>query len=308
MMKPHFVSETWSKIVKDLNRALESPSDEYPNTRWISGPALRRLLVRIRDSVGAPKNFSGQALLDSLVACGMVKELYILPALPNRPAFTAYGLEVGGEPSISPMELLVATQPDFRKTAICYFTAIQYHDLTTQVAPHHHIALLKEYPARIGVSEPTDRIPSMGSRLFDFEGTPYFLTLRDRSLVQGVQTVRMATHFLARVTTLEQTLLDTLHRPWSCGGPAVVFEAWARGVSRLDETRLAQYLLAIPNSELPRRVGFLLEQQDHEVSDPELRRQLREAQSKAGSLTVPPVPLLPQVPAQTLCTEWGLYL
>jgi predicted transcriptional regulator of viral defense system len=31
---------------------------------------------------------------------------------------------------------------------------------------------------------------------------------------------------MVRITTLEQTLLDTLHRPLSCGGPPIVIEAW----------------------------------------------------------------------------------
>ena len=37
-----------------------------------------------------------------------------------------------------------------------------------------------------------------------------------------------------RITTLEQTLLDSLYKPFLCGGPEVVFEAWQDAVDRLD--------------------------------------------------------------------------
>lgn len=306
-MKPHLIPEAWSVIVKGLNKALQVPTDEHPNTRWLSEPALRRLLVAVRDSAGAPQAFSGKVLLDSLVACGLARPLPVASVPPGKKAFTAYCLELGGNPSITPQELLVTTQPNFRKTALCYFTAIQYHDLTTQVAPHHHIAVLKDYPARsAAVPEPSDRIPSQGTLLFEFEGTRCYETMRDRTLVPGVQTVRTAEHSLARITTFEQTLLDTLHRPWACGGPAVVFEAWERGAPRIDEARLAQYMSTIPATALARRIGYLLEQLRHVVTNPELHQQLEEAKAHAGACDVQPVPLLPSVPAQSVSKAWGL--
>ena len=247
----------------------------------MSRRSLIHLLGEIRSSSGVPKTLSGVKMLNTLVDCNLARKLRIDSVPVGKSPFSIYCLDLGDVPTITPMELLVATQSDFKKTAICYFTAIQYHELTTQVAPHHHIAVFKNHPPSRVVSSQTGDPPSLGTQLFTFEGTPYYVTMRDRLLIPGVQTVRIASHFQMRVTTLEQTLLDTLHRPWSCGGPSVVFEAWERGTPIIDDARLAQYLSALPHPDLTRRVGCLLEQNGHAVVDTGLKQMLLEAKRRA---------------------------
>jgi predicted transcriptional regulator of viral defense system len=75
-----------------------------------------------------------------------------------------------------------------------------------------------------------------------------------------VQTQWRFVHELSRirVTSLEQTLLDTLHRPLNCGGAAVVFEAWDTGADRLDHDKLATLLHRINDLRLTRRVAYML--------------------------------------------------
>jgi predicted transcriptional regulator of viral defense system len=63
---------------------------------------------------------------------------------------------------------------------------------------------------------------------------------------------------MIRITNLEQTLLDTLHRPLSCGGTAVVLEAWERGLARVDEEQLAAYLREMQYLPTAQRLGYLL--------------------------------------------------
>jgi predicted transcriptional regulator of viral defense system len=60
---------------------------------------------------------------------------------------------------------------------------------------------------------------------------------------------------------LEQTLLDTLYKPFHCGGPGVVFEAWQEAVAsrRVDEERLVDYLQAMDYPATARRLGVMLE-------------------------------------------------
>jgi hypothetical protein len=297
---------TWSRIVNGLNQALKTPTEDIPNTRWLPEATLVRLLVRVRDDVGAPKSLTGKSLLKSLMECGLARELRVPSEGKDSKGFGVYCLEMGGNPEISSLELLVATQPTFRKTAICYFTALQYHELTTQMIPHHHIAVLKTYPPATVVAEPSERIPPLGTLLFRWNGIPYYLTQRDGALVAGVQTVWLAEHALARITTLEQTLLDTLHRPWACGGPSVVFEAWGRGASVMDEARMAQHLRVIGNEALPRRVGYLLEQQGHVASNPDLLQLLRDAKDRVAAGRPDLVPLLPGVLATQTVADWGL--
>ncbi len=225
-----------------------------------------------------------------------------------------YSLDLGGISSISPTELLQATQPSYQNTVICYFTALEHHGLTTQDAPHHHVATLKTAPRQ---SQPeTDTLPAnadnpvrkpqLGTLLFRYQGVPYYMTQRDPTLMPGIQTVRLSSACQVRMTTLEQTLLDTLHKPWSCGGPAVVFEAWERGLPLLDDARLAHYLKTIGRTDFTRRAGYMLEQFGHAAADNDLRALLSDAKDKVKAVTVPPVPLLPGVPATRHNSTWGV--
>ncbi len=303
------VPEIWSQIIKRMNEMLAAPSTAYPNTRWLSTTSLRQLLVNARKAVGAPESISGTKLLASLEACGMANQHTFDSAKPNGILFKVYCLDVGGEPPISPIELLAATQSNFEQTAICYFTALEYHQLTTQIAPHHHIAQLKDYPPNEDRSRETATPvapPPMGTVLLRHDEIPYYVSKRDRLLVPGIQTVVLSPHFMARITTLEQTLLDTLHRPWSCGGPAVVFEAWEQAVSRIDESRLANYLEQIASPDLYRRTGYMLKQHAHTVSDSTLKKNIVAAKEAFAAGHASPVPLLPYVPQQTLNQDWGL--
>ena len=302
------IPDSWKRIVGALAEKLRAPSDVIPNIRWMSRQSLIHLLVEIRSSLGVSKTLSGVEMLNTLVDCNLAQKLQIDSVPAGKSPFFIYCLDLGDVPAVTPMELLMATQSDFKKAAICYFTALQYHELTTQVAPYHHIAVLKNHPPRHVVSSQAGNPPSLGTQLFTFEGTPYYATMRDRLLIPGVQTVRIASHFQMRVTTLEQTLLDTLHRPWSCGGPSVVYEAWERGTPIIDDARLAQYLSELPNPDLMRRVGYLLEQNEHAVTDTGLKQMLLEAKRRAKVGGKIAVPLLPNTPSQAWNSEWGLYV
>jgi hypothetical protein len=197
---------------------------------------------------------------------------------------------------------------------ICYFTALGYHELTTQDAPHHHVAVLK-IPSRKtqpetvtppATDEKTSRNLKLGTLLFRYQTVPYYVTYRDPALMPGIQAVRLSPSCLARMTTLEQTLLDTLHRPWNCGGPTVVFEAWERGLPLLDDARLAHCLKKIGRTDFTRRTGYMLEQFGHDASDSALRDLLSDAQDKVKAGTVPTIPLFPDVPSTLHSETWGI--
>jgi predicted transcriptional regulator of viral defense system len=214
-------------------------------------------------------------------------------------------LGLGPRPPPSPWELLQAARPN---GVICYFSAISHHELSTQLPSHHHIAVLRPEPRRSVPPEAaaTERIPRLGTRLFDYEGVAYYCTTRSAWMVAGSQRVYLSAAAIARVTTLEQTLLDTLHRPWHCGGPAVVFEAWQRGRERLAEERLRRLLEAIQYPLLTRRTGCMLEQCGHAIADPGLAALLDRARTEAA--TAPATALLPAVPGRRVNTTWQLEL
>ncbi|MFT3882954.1 MAG: hypothetical protein QM703_25270 [Gemmatales bacterium] len=80
--------------------------------------------------------------------------------------------------------------------------------------------------------KPWNKPNLLGEWLFTYKGLRYYKTTKENRLVPGIQTRFLNPTSIVRITSLEQTLLDTLHRPLSCGGPAVVMEAWEQGITR----------------------------------------------------------------------------
>ena len=121
----------------------------------------------------------------------------------------------------------------------------------------------RHVPGSITGSRKRDRL---GRRQFVYRGAPYYITNRGRRRVPGIQERFYTNKTVFSVTTYEQTLLDALDRPLSCGGSSVVFEAWNRGCRQLDQDRLLHYLKAIRDDRLTRRAGYmLLEHLQHET-------------------------------------------
>jgi predicted transcriptional regulator of viral defense system len=109
---------------------------------------------------------------------------------------------------------------------------------------------------------------------------------------------------LIRITTKEQTLIDTLYKPLHCGGPEVVFEAWDEGMGALDEERLANYLQLMNYPATTRRVGALLESRAYQPGV-ELLRVLRHAQESIDRRhPFVRISLLPGMPYTTLDSAW----
>ena len=213
------------------------------------------------------------------------------------------GVGVGRD--TDPLELLQAAKP---QDVICYFSALSYHNLTTQMVPHYHISHLNPKVTmdreRIVAGSRSQRVPSLGSLLFRYEGMPYYYTRRILSQVPGVKTYYLSPRTIIRITDLEQTLLDTLHRPWSCGGAAVVMEAWENGMKMLDQERLADYLIFINSHLLTRRAGCMLDQFSFRIEALSLECLLNEAE--AASSNMPVEFLLPTIPGYRVDQSWNL--
>jgi hypothetical protein len=199
----------------------------------------------------------------------------VMDEYPDRsaPSTRFYRLDLSrrAQSQPDPLELLQAYDPD---GVVCYFSALAFYSLTTQPPAHHHIATLTDprpkptaVPPRTG--EKTSRPPRkkadpLGQWRYTYQGLRYYQTSREKWTVPGIQTRFLGATTLVRITTIEQTLLDTLHRPLSCGGPAVVMEAWEQGIDRAKEGKLASYLRTIDRSAIVQRVGYILERIGHE--------------------------------------------
>ena len=309
-------STMWIRILAELSERLQKPSADLPNIQWLSESRLKRLLVDVRKAAKAPSTLSGVKLLQMLIDSKLAKMLNLDECPSTKQAHNIYCLKLGSMPPISPVELLQTTQVSFERSVICYFTALEYHELTTQETPHHHIASLKKTTGQKGATQlqfaseqtgPSNRTPYLDTLLFNYQDVPYYVTYRDARLIPGIQTVHLSSTCQVRMTTLEQTLLDTLHKPWSCGGSSVVFEAWERGLPLLDEARTAEYLLKIGRSDLTRRVGYMLENNNCSAVDPQLGKLLNEAKANVKKGQMPTIPLLPDVPSKSLDDTWGVY-
>jgi hypothetical protein len=212
----------------------------------------------------------------------------------------------------------------------CYFSAIAYHSLSSQIPSHHHVAVLTDSTQREGGTEAGPENTEDGRRgeliaqttgsnkrtrtkanpfgkvAFSYLGIPYHLTRRMKRLLPGVQNRSNGPRGRFRITTYEQTLLDTFHRPQNCGGPAVVLEAWqeATASGRLDEERLLGYLTQMDYPSTTRRIGAMLQLMDYTPGD-ELKSYLNRAKRNLDRRApYAQISLLPGFDYATLDKEW----
>ncbi len=262
---PNNSHEKIERFIAQFTAGLADPTSPYP--RIVSKTDLIRLIAQIKRRL----NDGGVKLADPakdlkavLERVGLVQrvDIDLRQSLRPVPELLLLGTVAPNQP-IDPVELLQAV---VKKPIVCYFSALVYHQLTTQLASHHHAAQLKKYPPKktavgtsINQSVKKQRRPNpLGQHLFQYEGVAYYLTERDEKLVRGVQRRYLEGGRIFQITNLEQTLLDTLQQPLRCGGPAVIFEAWQVGNERLEEEMLAECLLAINDNVLTRRAGLMM--------------------------------------------------
>ncbi|HEV3257494.1 MAG TPA: hypothetical protein VG013_11480 [Gemmataceae bacterium] len=303
-------------FLANLSQKVAAPTSEWPTVRcWIE-PALDRIFKQARDELaaeGIETGLSHRSLLEWVCRLGLAAPLSI-------EGESIYLLEIGAsaEAEVDPFELLMASKPS---GVVCYFSAVAFHSLTTQLVEHHHVAELRPQgpgprseSAKGKGSERPEGATTAGSRtprrfgtlLFRYHGIPFYSTRRSARLVPGVQTRGHGPRTQVRITTLEQTLLDTLYKPFHCGGPEVVFEAWQEGVAsrRVDEERLVEYLRAMNYPATARRLGVMLGLVSGTPGD-ELRRFLEACQGAIDRQSpYAHISLLPGVDYQKLNEPW----
>ena len=256
-----------------LNATIAEPTRSWPTVRCWEKRSLERLFAEILSDpikgVSLKGKITFDGLLEHLCKIGLAYPIPTqTPSSPQRRTARFYLLEIGSsQSSVSPLELLQAYSPD---GVICYFTAVAFHSLTTQTSSHHHVAELQR-PASAASVPPIEKIQStpqckppvsrnpLGTACFIHQDIPYYSTKRSRRLLPGFQTRDLGPRTRFRITTLEQTLLDTLVKPFHCGGPSVIFEAWEAGLPRVDEDRLAEYLTRMSYPASTRRLGAMLD-------------------------------------------------
>jgi hypothetical protein len=235
---------------------------------------LADIIHDLRREIPGGSKVSAYSMIDEMLAHGVARQLRVeFPPGTNPvrppPARAFYLLEFGStaETEVHPLELLLADRPD---GILCYWSALAYYDLSTQPVAHHHVATRVEPSATTRQGDRTPAAPSagrlhphnpLGELAFHYEGIPYYRTRRSAGTNLGFRLKYFAPRCLLRITTLEQTLLDTLHNPRSCGGPAVILEAWREALSQpvFDEDRFEEYIGQLGKPALARRLGAMLD-------------------------------------------------
>jgi hypothetical protein len=260
----------WEEFLKALTDRLSKPSLSLPSVRCLTGKTLSHIFEDIRTDLNLPSTYpSGAKILDRLISMGLAARIPIESESDSKPSkkFVLLGIRESREFNIDPLELLQTYQPS---GVICYFSALSHLNLTTQLATHHHIAILTPQKNRqikrqadknhtsTGPLDKSDR-SRLGTIIFTRQGISYFSTKRVIRSIPGINTRFLSPWTKIRMTTLGQTLLDTLQYPFHCGGPETIFEVWEKQISTIDEDVLFEYLRKIRIPPLTRRVGAIFD-------------------------------------------------
>ncbi|MBS0211999.1 MAG: hypothetical protein JSR26_02300 [Proteobacteria bacterium] len=297
-------------LIEAFRSTLASSKSELPSTRCLSRPSLVEVLMRARDSADITllRNKTATALIRLLVDASVVRPVALEPMAPRMKSDRLYlvGLDIT-DTALDAAELLQAHEP---QGILCYFTAIELHGLTTQPAPHHHVARIRKAatsaaPAAAMADDASmqDSMAPLGSPQFRINGLTYYLTRRDPKGLKQTQRRQLNPHCQVTVTGLEQTLLDCLHRPISAGGAAVVFEAWEAGLRRSSPEKIATLATKIGDPLLLRRAGYMIAQ--YQPKAPALASLLDQVRAQCRDSEAIPS-LLPGIAYRQVDATWRL--
>jgi len=298
--------ERWETFFHALRDHLSKANEKNPSVRYWKYTTLRAEIINVIKK-NRPKLLTtfppAREVMEHLQRIGWTQPIKVqYPEEASPIEFFLADMEAGENELIDPLELLQAYLPS---GVICYFSTLVYYELTTQVTAHHHIARLNRPKPKADLGnielskfdESTERIKRnpLGREIFRFHDVAYYETRRDASLIPGIQIRVVSPRSWLRVTTIEQTLLDTLFQPLRCGGEAVVLEAWEVGVKRIDADRMAEHLAKIGREDLDRRVGAILDLVGADFSSTLLGSRLKrlKEQLAGGSQDAANIPLLP---------------
>lgn len=313
----NIISPQWEIFLKALSDKITEASSNHPTVRCWNRTAFANIVQEIRRRENLPSSFPNTPdILNHLINIGWAYPIKVdVPSATSTPSKEFYVLEIGAANSanVDPLELLEAYRPG---GIICYLSALTYYSLTTQMPTHHHIGVLIKQPEVkksenlshnkdiIEESENPIRKRSLGELLFTYQGIPCYLTKRLPTMLVGFQTRILGPRTHLRITTLEQTLLDTLHKPLYCGGTPVIFEAWEEGIARFDENVLNDYLLKISSTSLSRRVGAMFDLLDFVPSDLLSKTLQRALELDEQQTSLANISLLPGIEFPSLNSKW----
>ena len=257
-MRPQVTATQLEQLIAGIARRVGSPSELIPSTRCVSRTSLHKVLADFRKSTEFNwlRKHRNDSVTTMLCDAGVATPLTSAVEIQRRDQLYALGFGVSPG-ALEPLEILTALEPH---GVVCYFSALELHQLTTQVPPHHHIGIPVKRPIELGAPAitMTETPPPLGTIRGRYAGVDFYSTQRPETLMLGVQRRHVSSFLLSRATTVEQTLLDTLIRPYSCGGAAVIFEAWETGSSRMVPRKFVDLLKVVNQANLTQRAAWWL--------------------------------------------------
>lgn len=309
----------WNLMFRELKHRVALPSEKHPATRIWCHSDLAKEIIRVKKDHQAELRSTfpaAKAVIARMLEMEWLRGIPVDWPAGSSPASPIYLLDMEAAPDESPepWELLQGYQPD---GVLCYFGAAALHELTTQVPPFYHIAVPRPPSARAGEEAPQAPTPTdspdkkprdpLGTMAFRYQGLACYSTRPEAALMPGIQTREYGQRTRLRITTPEQTMLDALWQPLKCGGQAVAFEIWERGVPKWNPDRMAKHLQAINRHEWDRRVGAMLSLLGAEPGADTLGNLLHSRQDEVRRAPdLQPLPLLSGLPVSYLIPAWGI--
>ena len=307
----------WEEFLKEFTARVAKPTSSLLSVRCITRQTLSGILSEIQCELKLPSTYpSGVAIIEYLISMGFASRIPIEGTKGTTPSkeFILLGIQEAQNLDADPLELLQAYD---QQGIICYFSALAYFDLTTQVPAHHHVATLStrttnntnsERPVRVVNPNKTITKSKLGTYLFNYEGVPFYCTKRVKSSIPGIKIRVISSRANLRITTIEQTLLDTLQYPFHCGGQEVALEAWGRHIGQIDGDLLFDYLRTIRIDPLTRRVGAIFDLFGIPLAK-DLDFFLKESKSRIFSQSeVPEIPLFRGINCQRSNPSWKILI
>lgn len=306
---PH--PQRWEEFLKAFTARVAKPASSLLSVRCITRQTLSGIFSEIRQELNLPSTFpSGVAIIEHLISMGFASRIPVEGTTETAPSkeFILLGIQESQDLDVDPLELL---QSYDQQGTICFFSALAYFNLTTQVPVHHHVATLTnqanlERSVTIVNPKKINTKSKLGTYLFNYEGVPFYCTKRVKSSIPGIKIRVVSPRTNLRITTIEQTLLDTLQYPFHCGGQEVALESWERHIRQIEGDLLLDYLRAIRIDPLTRRVGAIF---DFFGIPPAkgLDSFLKESKSRIFSQSeVPEIPLFRGINSQRINPIWKI--
>lgn len=236
----------------------------------ISYKALNKEITDIKNNLCLPelKRTTNSNLILHMINASVIHEINLDYSKDNLRYFYI-GLKKDMA-TLDPIELLSAFCPD---GVLCFFSAMQYYELTTQFSPYYHIAKVnytKIAPKQfqnIDQNGPEETIRSKnGIKYFSYKSTPYYLTNRNIKTIPGNKII----FFKGReykIVTLEQLLIDCLLYPLKSGGFSVINEVWETASRYLKQSEILKILTEINRNDINQKTGYMLDLLDIKIEE-----------------------------------------